>query len=259
MVSAMKDVVQRGTAASSVGSQIRFPAGGKTGTTNDGQNVWFIGYTSDLVAGVWIGFDRPKRIKANAQGGILAAPAWSAFMNQVYSKRRSPADWPAPPNIVTRRIDVTTNMLASPYCPLSVVSDEVYIPGTDPIYVCDVHSALPSDTNAAGYPPGSLPVVDSVGRIVSPPMGGTVIPMLPAPARPRDTLRVDSASNDSSRRAGTSVIPRRDSLGRVRPDTTARRPDTTIRRPDTTIRRPDTTRPPVVRPDTTRAGSRQRV
>jgi penicillin-binding protein 1A len=74
MVSVMKDVVRRGTAAGSVGSQISFPAGGKTGTTNDGTNVWFIGYTSDIVAGVWMGFDRPQKIKANAQGGTLAAP-----------------------------------------------------------------------------------------------------------------------------------------------------------------------------------------
>ena len=71
-----------------------YPAGGKTGTTNDGTNVWFIGYTSDLVAGVWMGFDRPQKIKANAQGGILAAPAWTAFMNEVYSanRRRGLAD-----------------------------------------------------------------------------------------------------------------------------------------------------------------------
>ena len=84
MVSVMKDVVQRGTAAGSVGSQFHYPAGGKTGTTNDGTDVWFIGYTSDLVAGVWMGFDKPQKIKANAQGGILAAPAWTAFMNEVY-------------------------------------------------------------------------------------------------------------------------------------------------------------------------------
>ena len=55
------------------------PAGGKTGTTNDGTDVWFIGYTSDLVAGVSMGLDRPQKIKANAQGGVLAAPAWTAI------------------------------------------------------------------------------------------------------------------------------------------------------------------------------------
>src|SRR5471030_2346690 len=108
--SVMKDVVQRGTAAGSVGSQFHYPAGGKTGTTNDGTDVWFIGYTSDLVAGVWMGFDRPQKIKPNAQGGILAAPAWTAFMNEVYKRKPAPKDWPMPGDIVTRQIDITTNM-----------------------------------------------------------------------------------------------------------------------------------------------------
>src|SRR6185369_3590363 len=107
VVSVMKDVVQRGTAAGSVGSQIRFPAGGKTGTTNDGTNVWFVGYTQDLVAGVWMGFDKPTKIKSNAQGGILAAPAWVAFMNEVYRRRPAPRDWPMPADIVQRQVDVT--------------------------------------------------------------------------------------------------------------------------------------------------------
>src|SRR4051812_45575276 len=61
MVSMMKDVIRRGTAAGSVGSQFSYPAGGKTGTTNDGADVWFVGYTADLVAGVWMGLDRPQK------------------------------------------------------------------------------------------------------------------------------------------------------------------------------------------------------
>jgi penicillin-binding protein 1A len=104
MVSMMKDVVVRGTAAGSVGSQFHIPAGGKTGTTNDGADVWFIGYTSDLVAGVWMGMDRPKKIKSNAQGGILAAPAWTAFMREVYRRKPASPDWPRPDGIVERQI-----------------------------------------------------------------------------------------------------------------------------------------------------------
>ncbi|HTD59378.1 MAG TPA: PBP1A family penicillin-binding protein, partial [Gemmatimonadaceae bacterium] len=79
MVDMMKDVILHGTAFSAVtAAGFHLPAGGKTGTTNDGNDVWFIGYTADLIAGVWIGMDRPTKIKANAQGGILAAPAWTA-------------------------------------------------------------------------------------------------------------------------------------------------------------------------------------
>ena len=113
MVSMMKDVVQRGTAAGSVGSQFHLPAGGKTGTTNDGTDAWFIGYTSDLVAGLWVGFDKPQTIKRNAQGGHIAAPAWTAFMNEVYRRKPAPPDWPRPEGIVVREIDPATGLLRS--------------------------------------------------------------------------------------------------------------------------------------------------
>src|SRR4029079_405858 len=73
MVSMMKDVIQRGTAAGSVGSQFHLPGGRQTGKTHDGTDVWYIGYPSDLVAGVWMGLDKPRKIKGNAQGGVLAA------------------------------------------------------------------------------------------------------------------------------------------------------------------------------------------
>ena len=110
----MKDVVQRGTAAGSRRLAVPLPAGGKTGTTNDGTDVWFIGYTSDLVAGVWMGFDKPQKIKANAQGGVLAAPAWTSFMNEVYRRKPAPPDWPRPDGIVMREIDPATGLLAKP-------------------------------------------------------------------------------------------------------------------------------------------------
>ena len=151
MVSIMKDVVQRGTAAGSVGSVFRVPAGGKTGTTNDGADVWFIGYTADLVAGVWMGMDRPQKIKANAQGGILAAPAWTAFMTEVYRRKPSPPDWPKPEQVIARQIDRTNGLLKNPFCPVEVVYTEYYVPGTEPVRECDLHSPfdLPTDSAAA--------------------------------------------------------------------------------------------------------------
>ena len=140
MVSMMKDVVQRGTAAGSVGSRFFVPSGGKTGTTNDGADVWYIGYTADLVAGVWMGFDRPQKIKGNAQGGELAAPAYTSFMTEVYRRRPAPPDWPRPEGITTREIDRTTGELANPYCPPDSVVTEYFIAGTEPIQECTVHS-----------------------------------------------------------------------------------------------------------------------
>ena len=78
--------MRRGTAAGVFGrAGFNIPAGGKTGTTNDGMDVWFIGFTQDLVTGVWMGFDKKTRIKGDAQGGRLAAPAWTMMMKEVYS------------------------------------------------------------------------------------------------------------------------------------------------------------------------------
>jgi len=148
MVSMMKDVIQRGSAYSSVwGEGFHLPAGGKTGTTNDGTNVWFIGYTADLVAGVWMGFDRPQNIKSNAQGGILAAPAWTAFMEEVYHRKPASPDWPKPDAITTREIDARTGLLYSPSCPGAMIMTEYYIPGTEPVNECSTAGAPP------GFPP----------------------------------------------------------------------------------------------------------
>ncbi|MGQ0767172.1 MAG: penicillin-binding protein 1A [Gemmatimonadota bacterium] len=126
MVDMMKDVVRRGTAAGSVwGAGFRIPSGGKTGTTNDGADVWYLGYTADLVAGVWMGFDRPKKIMANAQGGRLAAPAFTQFMKQVYQRKPAPPDWPKPGSVVMGMA-----------CGGSMAYPEYYLAGTENVVVC---------------------------------------------------------------------------------------------------------------------------
>ncbi|MHB1862167.1 MAG: penicillin-binding protein 1A [Gemmatimonadaceae bacterium] len=173
MVDMMKDVVTKGSAAGSVGQYFTLPAGGKTGTTNDGADVWFIGYTSDLVAGLWIGLDKPAKIKSNAQGGLLAAPAWTAFMTEVYRRKPAPPDWPRPGGIVTREIDFTTNMLRTPYCPSSDVMSEVYLSGTEPTRPCTVHTAhgvvLRPDTTSAVVVPKKPIARDTTSPFYIPP------------------------------------------------------------------------------------------
>ncbi|MGI9043416.1 MAG: penicillin-binding protein 1A [Gemmatimonadaceae bacterium] len=159
MVDMMKDVVRRGTAAAIWSSGFHLPAGGKTGTTNDGTNVWFIGYTADLVAGVWMGFDRQKKIMGDAQGGRLAAPAWTEFMTEVYRRRPAPPDWPRPASIITREVDISTGLLQTPYCPRESVRSDFFIPGTEPTMGCDRHMGYPTpgfgDTIGIGSPGGS--------------------------------------------------------------------------------------------------------
>jgi len=173
MVDIMKDVVRRGSAAGVWGSGFHIPAGGKTGTTNDGTNVWFIGYTADLVAGVWMGLDRPQKIKSNAQGGVLAAPAWTAFMSEVYRRKPQSPDWPKPISVVTREIDRTSGLLQTPYCPRELVTSEFYISGTEPTRDCDRHLAYgspglsPLDT--FGLPPVTPPTGLEPQTRVTPP------------------------------------------------------------------------------------------
>ena len=136
MVDMMKDVVRRGSAASVWASGFHIPAAGKTGTTNDGTDVWFIGYTPDLVTGIWMGFDRPQKIQSNAQGGRLVAPAWTSFMSEIYQRRPAPPDWPRPDGLVVREVDKYTGLLRSPFCPDSQVVNEFYIEGTEPVQQC---------------------------------------------------------------------------------------------------------------------------
>lgn len=143
MLDMMKGVIRRGTAAGSVGQYFRIPAGGKTGTTNDYTDVWFIGYTADLVAGVWIGFDQPRQIMGNAQGGRLAAPAWTTFMREVYERKPAPPDWPRPSAIVSRVVDDVTGLLHGPQCPVEDAYTEYFLAGTEPARECPRRAPAP--------------------------------------------------------------------------------------------------------------------
>jgi penicillin-binding protein 1A len=82
MVSLMRDVLDRGTGSSARARGVVFPAGGKTGTTNDGHDAWFVGFTSSLVVGVWVGLDDPAPIARNASGARYALPIWADFISQ---------------------------------------------------------------------------------------------------------------------------------------------------------------------------------
>lgn len=136
MTDMLRDVIRAGSGVRVWNEGFRIPAGGKTGTTNDYTDVWFIGFTADLVAGVWIGFDNPKEIMGNAQGGRLAAPAWTAFMREVYERKPAPPDWPRPAGIVAIPIDPATGLRAGLGCLSDSVRTEYFILGTEPQQEC---------------------------------------------------------------------------------------------------------------------------
>jgi penicillin-binding protein 1A len=144
MVDMMKDVIRRGTAFSAVwGAGFTLPAAGKTGTTDDYTDAWFIGYTPELVAGMWVGYDFQRRIlDHNAGGGKIVAPAWTSFMRDVYDRRPAPADWTRPDSLVTREVDDSTGYRATPFCPQNLHRWEWFYPGTEPTQECPVHRML---------------------------------------------------------------------------------------------------------------------
>jgi membrane peptidoglycan carboxypeptidase len=163
-----------------VGSRINFPAGGKTGTTNDGYDVWFIGFTPDLVTGIWLGFDQPRKIKANAQGGVLAAPAWTAMMREVYERRAIPPAWPRPDGLTALDIDKTTGYKATPFCPKDVHYIESFIPGTEPTAFCPIHSPFGA-VGGTGPMGGAGTAPDGAPLPTAPLPPGAVRPVVPAP------------------------------------------------------------------------------
>jgi penicillin-binding protein 1A len=145
MVNMLKDVVLRGTAVGRVwNAGFRVPSAGKTGTTNDGADVWYVGFTANLVAGVWVGFDKPKKIMADAQGGRLAAPAYTNFMIEVYRRKPEPPDWPRPSLVIPRSVDSTTGLLATPLC-YERAYTEYFLPGTEPHGTCSGGGASPGN------------------------------------------------------------------------------------------------------------------
>ena len=138
LTSMLKSVVDGGTGRLIRDRGVREPVAGKTGTTNDGTDVWFVGYTPTVVAAVWFGYDVPKPIAPAASGGRLAAPAWASFYLDGW-RERTPADWTAPAGMVRRTIDAFNGDLANEWCP--VTQREWFVAGTEPTRTCREHTA----------------------------------------------------------------------------------------------------------------------
>ncbi|HEX3160665.1 MAG TPA: PBP1A family penicillin-binding protein [Gemmatimonadaceae bacterium] len=128
----MRDAVTRGT-----GQAVRrvvpaaIPVAGKTGTTNNDTDVWFVGMTPDLVAGVWLGFDTPRSIIPGSAGGTLAGPVFGAMVAEYYGGRGA-GTWTPPSYLVAAELDRATGEPATPFTPLEQRYVEYFLPGTEP-------------------------------------------------------------------------------------------------------------------------------
>ncbi len=137
MTDLMRSVIEEGTGIGARIEGFSRPAAGKTGTTDNYSDAWFIGFTPDLVCGVWVGFDTRKRITRGASGATFALPVWTAFMKAA-TKGKPVKRFNVPKGIVTRTICTISHKLANEYCPNT--RKEIYIAGTEPQEICDIHT-----------------------------------------------------------------------------------------------------------------------
>ena len=131
VTSILQGTIEQGTAASARRLGLARPAAGKTGTSNDLRDAWFVGYTPDLLAGVWVGVDSGVPLRLTAAQAAL--PLWTHFIEQA-SAGRPPRGFQPPPGIVTARIDPASGLRVGAGCPGGV--DEIFIEGTEPAEVC---------------------------------------------------------------------------------------------------------------------------
>jgi membrane carboxypeptidase/penicillin-binding protein len=132
----LADVINAGTGAQARTLGFRLPAAGKTGTTNNYNDAWFIGYTPKLVVGVWVGFDTPHTIMRNGFAASVAVPMWAKFMAEATQGEK--ADWfRVPDSIVVADICPVSGRLATENC--EDHRRQYFISGTQPVDYCNVH------------------------------------------------------------------------------------------------------------------------
>jgi membrane carboxypeptidase/penicillin-binding protein len=146
----MKDVMVYGTAKGLKKFSQERPSAGKTGTTDDYRDAWFIGYTPQVITGVWVGYDKPKPGGKGFTGGAVSAPIWGRFMRSALAARPV-VDFPKPDTVVSASIDPTTGYLAAPDCPQK--RDEFYIAGSEPTKYCPKHGGDAMEPVAPVLPP----------------------------------------------------------------------------------------------------------
>ena len=147
MTSMLEGVVNFGTGRVVREMGVTGPVAGKTGTTNNNADVWFVGYTPTLVAGVWFGYDTPTPIGHAATGGRLAAPAWASIIRAGWREPDSSA-WTPPAGMVPAVIDPESGQLAGPWCPQR--KTEWFKPGTAPTDTCQMHAGPQMPSIAEG-------------------------------------------------------------------------------------------------------------
>jgi penicillin-binding protein 1A len=209
MSSMLADVISGGTAYRARQSGFTLPAAGKTGTTSDYVDAWFVGYTPHLVAGVWVGFDQPKTIIANGYAADLAVPIWASFMKTA-TKGDKPDWFDRPGDVIGVTVCRLSGKLPNAGCgnvvtvnedggaeAKSMIYTDYFVKGHQPTTLCPLHP-LPNGyatTLSAGVQPQAIPGTPAppvvapsapVGTAGAAPVsGGTVAPPDQSPKKKR--------------------------------------------------------------------------
>src|SRR3954462_10623148 len=135
----MEQVLVSGTAASAKSVGFKLPAAGKTGTTNDYKDAWFVGYTNAITCGVWVGFDQPQTIMARGYGAALALPVWTQVMTKAAQRYPAKPLEPTMP-LATAAVCSISNHLATTGCNEAGTAYEITLPDSRvPAVACEVH------------------------------------------------------------------------------------------------------------------------
>lgn len=146
----LKDVMIYGTAKNLKKFSKERPSAGKTGTTSDYRDAWFIGYTPQMITGVWVGYDKPKPGGRGFTGGAVSAPIWGSFMRSALTSKPA-LDFPRPDTVVSVTIDPATGCPPPPDS--AVIRTEFYIAGTEPGIPCTVQHGDGPRPSAPATPP----------------------------------------------------------------------------------------------------------
>lgn len=208
----LQDVVRSGTGTR---ANIGRPTAGKTGTTQNYRDAWFVGYTPDLAASVWVGHPQGQismtRVHGiRVAGGTFPAQIWARFMHRALEDT-PPSDFPVPKTGLKRvKICAESGLLATPYCPDARYA--AFVKGTTPTKNCDIHTGPPEGEQKEGENKNEVKVPSVVGMSTNEAIstlqnaGFGVAQSMQASEAPPDQVINQLPSGDSSAPAGSTVI-----------------------------------------------------
>jgi len=168
MLSMLQDVIDHGTGHLVRKHGFTRPCAGKTGSTNDYTDAWFVGFTPSVVCGIWLGYDDRRTLGKMMTGGVIAAPIWASFMSEAL-EGAPVEDFVRPSGIVTAMIDPGSGLLATKAC--KRVKAEVFLEGQAPTRACDREAKAPDFRDQEyTYVEGSQTITGGPGDL---PMPGT--------------------------------------------------------------------------------------